>query len=317
VELKPIIPFEPVVTDAPPSGERWIAQVKWDGVRVLTYVENGQVKLFNRKKNERTHHYPELAQVSDYCTASSVILDGEVIAWREGKPSFYEVMKRDGLRQMNKVPQAMKRVPITYMVFDLLYLNGEWMTDCPLAERQAQLNQIIRPVDHVRLVPNFTDVDGLYEAVRQQGLEGIVVKDLTSAYVIGGKDGRWRKQKVTHDLIAVVGGVTFRGKVVNSLLLGLYDNWDRLHYIGHAGTGKLTQADWRDITKRVTPLVQTEMPFYNRPERISGAIWVTPLLTVKVNYLEWVDGHSLRQPSIQGVVDADPLSCRGFPSSSR
>lgn len=316
MKLTPIIPFEPIITQVFPEGDQWIAQVKWDGVRLLTYFEHGETQLFNRKKNERTFHYPELRQIADYCSASSVILDGEVIALKEGKPSFYDVMKRDGLRQFDRVGRVKKQVPITYMIFDLLYLDGEWVTSRPLAERQALLEQVIRPCAHVQLVANFSDLTGLYEAVRKEGLEGVVIKDVTSPYAIAGKDGRWLKKKVMQDLIAVVGGVTMRGNLVNSLLLGLYDDQNRLHYIGHAGTGKLKQADWRNITERIIPLVQIDMPFADRPSRFKDAIWLKPQLTVKVYYLEWVPGHSLRQPSIQAVVDVPPLDCKGFPPSA-
>ncbi|GMA51215.1 hypothetical protein GCM10025857_25720 [Alicyclobacillus contaminans] len=71
-----------------PAGPGWVAQVKWDGVRILTYSDGREVHLFNRRRNNRTLHYPELVDVSAYSTAKSVIYDGEVIAWRRGKPSF-------------------------------------------------------------------------------------------------------------------------------------------------------------------------------------------------------------------------------------
>ena len=123
MDLKPIIPFEPVTTDDFPQGKQWIAQVKWDGVRILAYRNRNEIKLFNRKKNERTFHYPELQHLDQSLRAKSAILDGEVIALKDGKPSFYEVMKRDGLRNIDRVLTVQKQVPVTYMVFDLLYLD--------------------------------------------------------------------------------------------------------------------------------------------------------------------------------------------------
>lgn len=310
MDLQPIIPLEPIKADDFPQGEQWIAQVKWDGVRICTYWNGKEIKLFNRKKNERTFHYPELLSLDQYITAESAILDGEVIALKDGKPSFYEVMKRDGLRKMSRVQTVKKQVPITYMIFDLLYLNGNWITNRPLSERIELLREICEPCDHIQLVSCFEDGKALFEAVKEQNLEGVVLKDLSSTYLIGGKDRRWLKIKNVHDLIAVVGGVTFRHSIVNSLLLGLYDDKDRLWYIGHAGTGKLTQEDWKTLTRMIQPLVQEKIPFVNKPSRLKNTTWLKPLITVKVKYIEWIHGHTLRQPSIQAFVKHPPHQCR-------
>lgn len=305
MKLKPVIPFEPVRTEHFPEGPQWAAQVKWDGVRVLTYYDGREVRLLNRKLNERTFHYPELANVSEYCSARSAVLDGEIIAFRDGKPSFYQVMKRDGVRNFSNVKALQDRVPVVYMLFDILFLNGEWVTARSLAERQNMLAEIIKPADHVQLTENFDDPKALYEIVKEKEMEGVVVKDLSSSYVIRGKDNRWQKKKFYRDLIAVVGGVTFRGGIVNSLLLGLFDPDGRLWYVGHAGTGRLTQEDWRQFTRRIKPLIQPAMPFANLPPRQKEAVWLKPELAVKVKFAEWTDGHTLRHPSIQAFVDAN------------
>jgi bifunctional non-homologous end joining protein LigD len=82
--------MEPKISDSIPAEKSWIGQAKWDGVRVLTYYDENEVTLFNRKKHERTYHYPELIEIQRYCRASSVILDGEIIALgSDGKPSFH------------------------------------------------------------------------------------------------------------------------------------------------------------------------------------------------------------------------------------
>ncbi|MGA8942473.1 MAG: RNA ligase family protein [Thermoactinomyces sp.] len=310
MDWEPIIPFEPVESDTIPQGDQWIAQVKWDGVRICTYWDGNEVKLFNRRRNERTYHYPELLKIEQYINAKSAILDGEVIALKNGKPSFYEVMKRDGIRDLRKVPFIQQQVPVTYMIFDILYLNHAWVVSFPLADRLKMLQEIYRPGNSVQLVTGFEDGNALFEAVQKHDLEGIVLKDLSSSYLIHGKDRRWIKKKNYHDLIAVVGGVTFRHSIVNSLLLGLFDEKNRLWYIGHAGTGKLTQDDWQNITRMIRPLFQDEMPFANKPSRSKDAIWVKPLITVKIKYTEWIEGHTLRQPSIQAFVKIPPHQCR-------
>lgn len=310
MEMKPIIPFEPIRTEVFPKGEDWIAQVKWDGVRVLTYYDGSRVQLFNRQLNERTGQYPELTQLKDYCSANSVILDGEVIALEKGRPSFHQVMKRDGIRRLEKVDSVKKQIEISYMVFDLLFYNGDWVNTLPLKERQKILRELLKPQERVHSVDNFPDAQSLFEAIKGQDLEGVVCKKLSSTYALGGKDNRWQKIKNYRDLLAAVGGVTMREGIVNALLLGAYDSEGRFWYIGHAGTGKLTQADWRELTRRIQPLQRKDSPFFNRPARMKESIWLEPEYTVKVRFMEWTGGGTLRQPSIQAFMQAKPLECR-------
>ncbi|KRE32645.1 ATP-dependent DNA ligase [Paenibacillus sp. Soil522] len=309
MELKPIYPFEPIRTSIPPKGNNWVTQIKWDGVRVLLYFDGNGIKLFNRRMNERTLQYPELLDVSAFCKAHSVILDGEIIAFDQSKPSFHEVMRRDSLKQAQKIKQSLARIPVTYMIFDVLFYNGDWVTGRSLEDRQALLEKIIIPQNNLQIVQNFDDGKALFDLMKQHQMEGVIFKDLHSTYSINGKDGRWRKQKVLRDLYAVVGGVTFRHNIVNSLLLGIYTNDRELIYIGHAGTGKLTQRDWATITEDIKEMQVTHRPFINEPERSKDARWVKPELTVKVEYLEFTPGGTMRHPSIQAVVNLDRNEC--------
>ena len=165
-----------------------------------------------------------------------------------GKPSFHEVMRRDGLRKLDKVKLVKDEVPIYYMIFDILYFNGNWIIDHSLQERLSILDSCISPTQNVQIVPSQENGEALWNTVKDYQLEGIVCKDLNSPYRIQGKDKGWQKVKNYHDLIAVIAGVTYRAGIVNSILLGLYDDEGRLWYIGHCGTGKMTQKDWKDLT---------------------------------------------------------------------
>lgn len=308
--LKPIKPFEPVSTESIPEGEEWISQIKWDGVRILVYYDGKETKLYNRRKNERTNHFPEIADVSSYCKAESVILDGEVIALGEnGRPSFRQVMRRDALRRLDRVEHMRTSVPVYYMIFDIVYCNGKWVNELPLKERISLLEEIIVPSKQIQLTTSKGDGDTLFEVTRDQGMEGIVVKNLHSKYKIEGKDNNWQKVKNMQDIIAAVGGVTYRNNVVNSLLLGMYDTEGNFIYIGHAGTGKLKRAEWVSLTKLVEPLKREASPFSNKPERIKQTQWLKPELTVKIQYIEWPQGRSVRQPSIQSFMNIPPEEC--------
>jgi len=308
--LHPIEPFEPVVTTGTfPQGDQWVAQIKWDGVRMLSYYDGAQVSLVNRKLNTRTLQYPEFLQADRYCRASSFILDGEIIAMSGGRPSFHEVMKRDSLRSGMSIERGVKQTQVSYMIFDVLYCNGSWVVDHSLQARQQLLEQIIIPQADVQLVQNYPDAQALYTLMEQYQMEGIIYKDLQSGYVVGGKDKRWQKRKIVHDLYAAVGGVTYRGKRVNALVLGLYDEEGRFIYIGHAGGGKLSNQDWVNVTAQIEPDITTVRPFMNEPERSKGAVWLHPRLVVKVQFLEWTPGGTMRQPIIQAVVDHPAAGC--------
>lgn len=309
MELTPVIPFEPISTDALPESSDWVAQIKWDGVRMLTYFDGKEVRLINRRLNDRTMQYPEIANISSYCNAKSVILDGEIIALKDGKPSFHEIMRRDGVRTTKNIPQLLKTVPVVYMIFDILFHDGQWVVDQPLQMRQQLLSRVVSTSELIQLVPNHTDPASLYAVMEQHDMEGIVIKDLNSKYQLNGKDKRWMKKKIIHDLVAVVGGVTKRGKLVNAIMLGLYDDAGELWYIGHAGTGKLTQSDWRSLTEVTDNMVLEKRPFVNTPERSKEAIWIQPLITVKINYMAWTRDRNLRQPSIQSIVSVSPEEC--------
>jgi bifunctional non-homologous end joining protein LigD len=310
--LQPLIPMEPVSTAEIPEGNGWGAQLKWDGVRMLTYCNGDTVRLFNRKLRERTFHYPEFSSLDNYCTARSVILDGEIIALgNDGKPSFHQVMKRDGIRRPDRFLQIQRQVPVIYMVFDVLFYNGEWIKTLPFFERMRILDHILRPRENLQIVTTHDSPELLFEAVKIQDLEGIVVKKLDSPYLIGEKRSYWQKLKNYQDLIAVIGGYTLRGDTANSLLLGLYDEKRDFRYIGHAGTGKLNAGEWRELTRMLRLLTIAERPFSNRPER-GESIWVNPQLTVKIQFMEWTESNYLRQPSIQALVDVPPGECR-FP----
>ncbi|GGG02319.1 DNA ligase [Paenibacillus aceti] len=309
MKITPVVPFEPIRVFEFPQGEPWIAQVKWDGVRMLAYIEHGQVRLINRRGNERSLQYPEFMDPSAYCRADSAILDGEMIAIAGGKPSFQEVMKRDSLRRQQEITFAVQRIPVVYMIFDILYCNGQWVTDQPLVQRQQLLQDYVLPSSLVQLVPNVDDASRLFSVMKERGWEGIVCKQFDSSYAIGGKDDRWRKIKLAYDLYAVIGGVTYRDEMVNAVLLGLYDSQGRLIYIGNAGMGKWKGDDLTRITEEARRLAVPQRPFAEFPGRVKGAVWLKPELTVKLQFAEWTSGGTMRQPVLQGWANVPPEAC--------
>lgn len=311
MQLPVIVPFEPISAKDIPSGDGWLSQVKWDGVRILTYYDGTEVKLINRKGNERTLQYPEFRDIHSYCKAKSVILDGEMIVLEQGKPSFHGIMKRDSLRKDIQIASAVRSIHPVYMVFDLVYLNGEWMNDLPLMTRQEKLKDILMPSERVQLVPSVSSEQSLplLNIMKEKEWEGIVCKEINSTYACGGKDGRWRKIKLGFDLYAAIGGLSMKDGRYNAVLLGLFNEQGQFIYIGHVGPGMLNQSEWSALVKQLQTHKASKMPFINKPDRTKEALWVEPLVSVKVNYMQWTPHYTLRHPVLQGIAHKPAYEC--------
>ena len=128
--------MEPILTEAIESGSEWIHQVKWDGIRGLCYVDNGQVSLFTRSRRERTMWYPEISAVEKLLNCSKAVLDGELIVFDDNdKPSFHNIMKRERIKRKEVLPRYQRLYPVHYMVFDILLADGKDLRQVPLADR--------------------------------------------------------------------------------------------------------------------------------------------------------------------------------------
>ncbi|MCA0987766.1 RNA ligase family protein [Guptibacillus algicola] len=308
--MKPIKPFEPVTSATVPSSPHGISQVKWDGVRVLAYFDKQHLKLFNRSLNERTATYPELQELPSLAQSVSFILDGEIVSLNEkGEPSFHDVMRRDRLKKANQIAKGVEMNPIFYMVFDVILWDGKWVNDRPLIERLEILEEGLNQNKSIRIVHSHENGEQLFSVIKEKGMEGIVWKDLNSSYVINGKSDSWKKVKNYQDIFATVCGVTFRGNIINTFLLGLYDSNNQLRYIGSAGTGKLKNDEISRLSEMVTLVKQSTSPFLEFDPNRKDIVWLSPEIIVKVTYLEWTSDQRLRQPVVQTITDGDPKTC--------
>ena len=295
-------PMEPQSRNEPFDDPDYYYQVKWDGVRILAFIENGRVRLQNRKGHCRSAQYPELQRLSEICKPDA-LLDGEVVVMESGRPNFARVIQRDLSRKKQAISALMKKAPCTYCVFDLLYLDGTDLTGLPLAERLQILSDLIKVSPPVYLNDNFTSGISLYSLVKEQQLEGIVAKKKNSPYELGEKSKYWLKIKPRRRLLAVIGGVVLKEGFVRSLLLGAYQD-GRLLYIGRAGSG-LNNQDARLLSDYAAHYVSSR-PYFVNPPRTGGYTWLVPRLTVLVEYAEWTAGLSLRAPTIIGFSSRPP-----------
>jgi bifunctional non-homologous end joining protein LigD len=301
------------------DGKDWLFEIKWDGYRAVTFIENGKTRLVSRNQNDLTARYPELHDLAKLIKAKSAILDGEVVALdEEGRASFSLMQQRTGFRPGGRRGAANADVPVLYYAFDLLYLDGYDWRRVPLEERKRKLATILVADGVLRYSDHFeANGKALFEVARQKKLEGILAKKRESFYE-ERRSREWLKIKIRHRMECVVGGYTVpegSREHFGSLVLGLYDKKGRLIHVGQVGSG-FDQKSLSAVSKLLKKIETKKNPFYGEVEALREVSWVKPELVAEVEYAEWTDGTSdgaspkLRAPVFLGLRDdKDPKEC--------
>ena len=308
-DLDSLRPMKAVTGTLPSDETGWAFEIKWDGVRVLSGIESGKVRLRSSNGNDITGRYPELQALADALADHVVVLDGEVVAFDEqGRPSFGRLQSRMHLAKAAEVRERAASVPITYVVFDLLHLDGNDVTPLPYLDRRRLLQELV-PDDGCWTVPAHRVGDGetLLQVVAEQGLEGIVAKRVDSPYLPGKRSSSWVKIKVRLRQEFVVGGWQpgegGRQGQLGSLLVGVYDQGS-LRYCGKVGTG-FSMRELTRLGEILAPLEIDESPFDPPPPRPIARLahWVRPELVAEVEFGEWTSEGIVRHPSYLGLRD--------------
>lgn len=300
-------------TDHVPVGSEWSHEVKWDGVRVLAEVVGGRTRLWSRNGNDVTTAWPDVADERD--RPQDLLVDGEVIALNErGLPDFRVLQERMHVRSARTAARLADSLPATYMVFDLLRLDGEDLAGLPLAQRRSRLAALAEggELGGWQVPAAYDDGAMLWEATRTQGLEGVVSKRLDSRYLPDSRSPHWRKLAHRHRRSYVVGGWRPQEGTTDrlaSLLVG-EPTADGLLYRGRVGSGIGGKVS-RQLAEAVADLARSTSPFADEVPRVDarGTTWVEPVLVVDVD-THGVGYARLRQPSYQGLrpdLDASTL----------
>jgi bifunctional non-homologous end joining protein LigD len=310
-EWPPLKPMLATLTDAPFNDDAWAFEPKWDGIRALA-VCNEETRFFTRNDKDVTVAYPELQRLHEQTVALDALLDGEIVAFQKGVPSFQRLQQRMHLRDERKIEEMARQIPVVYMVFDLLYLDGRDLTGEPLEERRRIMEENIVPSEQIQVSPSTEGAGkALFRAAEKQGLEGIMAKRLSSIYVPGGRSKDWLKVKVSFDADVVIVGWTegekARAGTIGSLVMAMYDGAE-LRYVGNVGTGF-----GRGLLERTMDLVgrldETE-PWFNERAELRRAHWVPPVLVAKVEHRGVTSAGRLRAPSFQDFrEDKRPEEC--------
>ena len=284
--------------------------MKWDGVRALAFISDGRLRLVSRTGKDISATYPDLAGLGAAVTGGQALLDGEIVAFTDGRPDFEALQPRMHVASADAAFRLSATIPVTYLAFDALQADGVRLTPLPYRERREILGTLISNGPRWLAPPNFPgpDLDAVRAASVANGLEGVVVKRLDSIYEPGARPGSWLKVKnQLMQEVVVAGwkpGQGNRTGLVGSLLVGVHSDSGALLYAGHVGTGFSDQV-LRMLTGRLDALRRPDSPFdgpvpaeYARP-----AVWVQPRLVIEVTFDRWTRAGRMRAPAYRGLRD--------------
>jgi bifunctional non-homologous end joining protein LigD len=293
-----------LVPKAPTPDDAWGFEFKWDGIRAEAYVEGGTVRLVSRSGENVTARYPEVHAMGRALGSKEVILDGEIVALDDqGRPSFEEIQQRMGLTSESEIRRKMKEVPVTYMLFDVMWQDGHSLLEETYVERRKKL-EALKLKGASWQTPPYEKGGGaaMLDASRKAGLEGVMGKKLDSHYEPGRRSGVWVKIKNRNRQEFVIGGwLEGEGKRSGhpgALLVGYYDK-GKFVYAGKVGTG-FTDAMLDKLQSAMKPLVQKKNPFdVGAPPK--KAHLVNPKLVAEIEFVEWTRSGQLRAPAFKGL----------------
>lgn len=312
-----IYPMLANIAEKPFDDQNWLFEIKWDGYRAVSFIQNGKVRLVSRNQNDLSGRYPELQQLPNFVNAKNAILDGEVVALDEqGRPSFSLMQQRTGIRQHGRQAAPRRDLPIMYFVFDIIYLDGYDLRKVNLDARKKILRDVLRDGGIVRYSDHYSGQGvALFNAAKEKGLEGIIAKSRNSCYE-ERRTREWLKIKITQTVDCVIGGYTDpegARQYFGALVLGLYNGKKQLIHVGNAGTG-FNQNMLKEMSARLKELDAGKNPFTG-PVEPRKVHWVKPVLVAEVKFTEWTHetdegGLKLRAPVFMGLrEDKNPEDC--------
>jgi len=297
-----------------PVGEDWLYELKYDGYRVLAYLEERSVRLITRNGKDYTKHFQDIASsLIDWASDRAMVLDGEMaVTDAAGKTDF------QALQNHMKNPESKN---LTYIIFDLLALDGVDLRDRHLIDRKETLEMLLKDAPKNLCYSKHIRGNGEESllAACNMNLEGIVGKKADSVYS-GTRNGDWIKIKCDKRQEFVIGGYTLsdkRTRAISSLLLGVYEG-EEFVYAGRAGTG-LSERIAQELEEKFQNLKRTESPFKlePKPKANEKITWIKPELIAEIKFSEWTEENLLRQASFKGLrADKDPMEIKGVKISN-
>jgi bifunctional non-homologous end joining protein LigD len=326
-------PMLATLLNRPFSSQDWVFEVKWDGVRSLSFIHIPQkiFKIQSRNGNIITQRYPELTEplksaIDETKCKESIVFDGEIVVLdKKGFPDFQVHQKRMNINSKKDIESLSSQFPATYYIFDILYLDGFDLRTCTLLERRKILNNIIKEDNKSSKrikISDFIEGDGIeiFESIKKMRLEGMVAKHKLGKYQSGARSREWLKIKNTKTQDCVIIGYTIgegnREKYFGSILLAAVDtnngpstNGNRLKFIGHCGSG-FDSEQLPLIYDNLRKIRIEKCPIDNVPHTNRETTWVRPVLVVEIKFSDWTAEKIMRAPIFIGFrQDKNPQDC--------
>ncbi len=295
-------PTMATLVDKPFSRDGWLFEPKWDGYRAIADVRKGKADLYSRNHISFNKDYPPVVKAVEKI-AHNVVLDGEVVVMNSKGISDFQALQNYKNTGKGK---------LTYVVFDLLYLNGEDLLEMPLIERKTLLKEVVKQLNDKTVQYSehvMDDGDKLYKKATDKGLEGIIAKKADSVYEQDRRTMNWLKIKILDQQEVIICGYTApRGsrKKIGALVLGVLDDKGALRYVGHCGGG--LNGELIDMLyKKLQPLRTQTKAFKEKIKTNTPVTWVKPVLVCQVKFSSWTEGGILRQPIFLGMREDKPV----------
>lgn len=294
--------IEPMLSGSavkPPVGDNFIHEIKWDGIRALIAVEDGQVRIRTRNQNDVTKQFPELTVADKTFRATCGLFDAEIVCLdKSGKADFKKVIHRLMSTGETTIQKSVKTSPVYCYIFDCLYMDGRSLIHEPLIKRREWLKDAIKSDTPYRISEAVDDGEALFEAAREHQLEGIISKDKSGKYLPGKRSDLWLKIKVRNTRECVILGYN-PGKGDRSVTFGglhiAERDGDKFLYRGKVGTG-FDDATIKEIFRQIKALKEIKKPITDKvmDEKISK--WIEPTLIAEISFSMITKDHQFREP---------------------
>ena len=280
-------------------------EVKWDGIRALIYLNEGELKIYSRNLNDITAQFPELDVPEEAFRINNAIFDSEIVCLdKDGKADFKKVIKR--LMSKKNFDRDAKRSPAYCYLFDCLYLDGRSLLNDPWDRRRWWMIDSVRTGEtNYRISETVEDGKALFEATKKLGVEGIIAKRRDARYTFGKRSTDWIKVKVKETLDCFIAGFTVgegdRSNYFGSLQL-VEVNGDELIYRGRVGTG-FDDDMLKKLTDQLIPLKVDEKPFSSEAHEEKRSVWVEPKLKCEVEFSMITSNGTFRDPVFKRMIE--------------